>query len=95
MKKTIAIVFAALPGGDLGCNKSKDRHRQPRRGAKTETPAETPAEGEKTAEETPAEGTGRGWRRGCPHPVFGSSGRSQLLYGTGDSPVWPMPNSAV
>ncbi|MCY1011839.1 hypothetical protein OV079_41050 [Nannocystis pusilla] len=56
MKKTIAIVFAALSVATFGCNKSKTDTANPDE-AKTETPAETPAEGEKTAEETPAEGT--------------------------------------
>jgi hypothetical protein len=57
MKKTIAIVFAALSVATFGCNKGKTDTANPDE-AKTETPAETPpAEGEKTAEETPAEGT--------------------------------------
>ncbi|MBZ5709808.1 hypothetical protein [Nannocystis pusilla] len=60
MKKTIAIVFAALSVATFGCNKGKTDTANPEE-AKTDAPAETPAEGEgegdKTAEETPAEGT--------------------------------------
>lgn len=56
MKKTIAIVFAALSVATFGCNKGKTDTANPDE-AKTDAPAETPAEGEKAAEETPAEGT--------------------------------------
>ncbi|MFY0537973.1 hypothetical protein [Nannocystis pusilla] len=41
MKKTIAIVFAALSVATFGCNKSKTDTANPDE-AKTETPAETP-----------------------------------------------------
>lgn len=58
MKKTIAIVFAALSVATFGCNKGKTDTANPEE-AKTDAPAEAPAEGDKTAEgeEKPAEGT--------------------------------------